>query len=300
MHPRNRDRDGYDFHALLGAAPELKAFVSPHPCGGDTIDFSDPNAVTELNHALLKLHYGIQHWEIPRGYLCPAVPGRADYIHHVADLLASDNGGSIPRGDAVTAFDIGVGANAIYPIIGVKEYDWRFMGSDIDATALESASRIVAGHAALKSRVILRLQPNANELFAGIARVGETFALCLCNPPFHASEAQASAGTLRKLRNLGECATAPLRLNFGGRANELWCLGGEPGFIDRMIRQSAAVPALCGWFTTLVSKSSSLSAIHHALKKVQALEVRTIPMAQGQKQSRIVAWSYLPAQHRRR
>jgi 23S rRNA (adenine1618-N6)-methyltransferase len=49
---------------------------------------------------------------------------------------------------------------------------------------------------------------------------------------------------------------------------------------------------MCRWFTTLVAQSAHLPAIRHALKAAQAADVRIIPMAQGQKQSRIVAWTF--------
>ena len=81
-------------------------------------------------------------------------------------------------------------------------------------------------------------------------------------------------------------------MNFGGQSNELWCPGGEAGFVRRMIQESAARPNLCRWFTTLVSKRESLPSINHALKTVNALDVRLIELSHGQKKSRIVAWKF--------
>ena len=43
-----------------------------------------------LNKALLAHFYAVKHWDIPDGFLCPPVPGRADYVHHLADLLAGE------------------------------------------------------------------------------------------------------------------------------------------------------------------------------------------------------------------
>jgi 23S rRNA (adenine1618-N6)-methyltransferase len=80
--------------------------------------------------------------------------------------------------------------------------------------------------------------------------------------------------------------------NFGGQANELWCEGGELGFIRRMITQSARVAERCRWFTTLVSQNAHLPALRSALKQVPVTEVRVIEMAQGQKKSRVLAWTY--------
>lgn len=292
MHPRNRHGQGYDFAALIAASPELRGFVAPTGHGADSIDFADPSAVKALNRALLKSYYGINRWDLPSGYLCPAVPGRADYLHYLADLLATDHDGVIPRGGGVTVLDIGVGANCIYPIIGSHEYGWRFVGSDIDSVALRNAGEIIRANPALADRVQCRLQPSAAAFFQGVARAGETFDACLCNPPFHGSAEAAAAGTRRKVRNLTGKPARDITLNFGGTRGELWCAGGELAFVRRLIAESAAVPRLCRWFTTLVSKSAHLPAFEQALRHVNAADVRTIEMAQGQKKSRILAWRF--------
>lgn len=117
--------------------------MSLNPYNTLSIDFADPVAVALLNKTLLKYFYGVAEWGIPPEYLCPPVPGRADYLHHLADLLSHCNGGTIPRGASIRALDIGVGANCIYPIIGHCEYGWSFVGADIDPVALASAKRIV-------------------------------------------------------------------------------------------------------------------------------------------------------------
>lgn len=167
LHPRNRHSGRYDFPKLIAACPELGEYVILNPYGKQSIDFANPDAVRVFNRALLRQFYGIQHWDIPAGYLCPPVPGRADYLHGLADLLAADNAGVIPRGAAVRVLDIGTGANCIYPLIGHREYGWRFTGSDIDATALASARTIVAANR-LDKAIELRRQDTSTQLFKGI------------------------------------------------------------------------------------------------------------------------------------
>ncbi len=125
LHPRNRHQGRYDFAALIAVEPRLKAFVIINPYGKQSIDFANPAAVRVFNAALLKQLYGIKDWQIPEGYLCPPVPGRADYIHGLADLLASDAKGVIPRGAGFTALDVGTGANCIYPLLGQHDYAMR-------------------------------------------------------------------------------------------------------------------------------------------------------------------------------
>ncbi|MGL4448473.1 MAG: 23S rRNA (adenine(1618)-N(6))-methyltransferase RlmF, partial [Shewanella sp.] len=259
LHPRNKHRHGYDFAALMAASPALAAFVAPNAYGNVSIDFADPQAVLALNRALLAHHYRILHWDLPPGYLCPPIPGRVDYLHHLADLLAA--GGEIPRGKAVRVLDIGVGANAIYPLLGAREYGWRFVGSDIDPVSVKAA-QLLAQANGLSQQLELRVQTRPTQIFAGIIAPGEHYAFSLCNPPFHASLAEASTSSARKWRNLNKTTatnSAPV-LNFGGQKAELWCDGGEAAFLARMIQESQQFADQVGWFSSLVSKADNLPA----------------------------------------
>jgi len=283
LHPRNRFRTRYDFPQLIECSPGLAAFVKKNAHGDDSIDYADPQAVKALNQALLKQAYGLQHWDIPPGYLCPPIPGRSDYIHHLADLIV------LRRGSAVRVLDIGTGANCIYPLIGASDYGWSFVGVEVDPIALRWAKKLAASNPSVASLIEFRQQKSAMNCFQGIILPSERFDLTMCNPPFHASAAEAAAGTQRKLRNLGVKKEV---LNFGGKADELWCKGGELDFIRRMIEESAALASNCDWFTTLVSKSEHLPRLEKTLRQVKASEVRIIDMAQGQKKSRILAWTF--------
>ncbi len=301
LHPRNRHQGRYDFPALIQASPELGAFVIINPYGNESIDFANPTAVKVFNRALLKQFYGIAHWDIPADYLCPPIPGRADYLHYLADLLAAGNGGEIPRGAKVRALDIGVGANCIYPLLGNREYAWQFLGSDIADSAIASAKTIVQSNPGLDEAIELRLQRDSTHIFQGLLNADERFDLTLCNPPFHASAQEASSGSTRKWRNLGKLD--PQRklpvLNFGGQAAELWCQGGEAAFVSRLIEESATVGQQVLWFSSLISKVGNLPGVYSALKKAGALQVKTVEMAQGQKQSRFVAWTFQTPEQQR-
>ena len=291
LHPRNRHRKGYDFDALVAVGPELESFVSVNEHGNKSIPFSKPEAVRALNTALLRKHYGIAYWDFPENYLCPPIPGRVDYIHHVADLLAESNGGSIPTGKDVRILDLGVGANCIYPILGVAEYNWSFVGTEVDPVALEAARRIAAINPALRDQVEIRQQKYRSSILRGIAE-GERFHLCMSNPPFHASRTEAEAASKRKLRNLGldtDGYDSPEK-NFGGKDHELWYNGGEVGFISKMIKESTEDPRMCAWYTSLVSRRSNLAILLKTLKRTNPKEFRVIDMAQGQKVSRILCW----------
>ena len=293
LHPRNKHRVRYDFKQLIEHCPGLAEFVRLNVYQDESIDFSNPQAVLMLNKALLKKDYGIDYWEIPPDYLCPPIPGRADYIHYMADLLGGSNYGKMPKANQVKCLDIGVGASCIYPIIGNVAYGWSFIGSEIDTVSIESAQQIIAKNPSLKGKVELRLQANPKDIFYGIITKDERIDLSVCNPPFHASKAEAKSGAIRKVSNLsGKKITRPV-LNFGGQNNELWCEGGERKFVRNMIRESQKFADSCFWFSSLISKQSNLKSIYEALKKAEATEVKTIPMGQGNKTSRIVAWTFL-------
>ncbi len=298
LHPRNPHRFLYDFKQLTAVCPELAPYVSLNKYNNKSIDFSDPKAVIALNKALLKQFYDIGKWDLPEGYLCPPIPGRADYIHYIADLLSSENEGLIPR-ECVNVLDIGIGANCVYPIVGHKEYGWHFAGSDIDPAAIASAQKIIDSNAVLTGAVQCRLQKSSSDIFTGIIHPDDSFDLTICNPPFHASAKEAMEGSIRKWKNLGVKKNSDV-LNFGGTNTELWTAGGEEAFVRKMIEQSAKIPTQCLWFTSLISNRYTLHAVDRLLKQFQACDVKIIDMAQGQKISRLVAWTFLTQQERKK
>jgi 23S rRNA (adenine1618-N6)-methyltransferase len=269
LHPRNRHRSRYDMNALCLSCPPLQDYIVQTPAGEPSVNFADPQAVKMLNKALLAHYYGVANWDIPEGFLCPPVPGRADYLHHLADLLAEDRDGIIPQ--QATVLDIGTGANLIYPLIGAHEYHWRFTGSEIGAEAFASAQAIINANPGLSRAIRLRRQKEAASIFNGIIHKNETYDATMCNPPFHDSAAAARAGSERKRRNLGQAEDAAL--NFGGQQQELWCEGGEVAFILRMIAESKQFGRQVKWFTTLVSRGDNLPPLYRALTEAGAVKV---------------------------
>ncbi|CEN55615.1 23S rRNA (adenine(1618)-N(6))-methyltransferase RlmF [Candidatus Methylopumilus turicensis] len=292
MHPRNKHQGRYDLQSLSLANPSLKSFVKLNAFNDLSIDFANPIAVKALNKALLMLDYNITDWDIPDQFLCPPIPGRADYIHFLADLIGHN------QTSVVKGLDVGVGANVIYPLIGHREYEWDFVGVDINLIAIQNAQRVLDKNN-LSSAIELRLQKNPKQIFNGIIREQDFFEFSMCNPPFHASLKDAQAGTKRKMNGLAKTSgnrpskTENPTLNFGGQAEELYCEGGEISFINQMIEESQRYQHQCRWFTTLVSKSSNLPKIQHLLKASSVKKTNVVEMSQGQKQSRFVAWSYM-------
>lgn len=301
MHHKNRHKQGYKFKALIKAEPKLSKFIIKNKFNGqDTIDFSDALALKTLNLALLKCHYQISFWDIPDGYLCPPIPGRVDYLHHLKDLLSHTPKQFLCKDSAVNVLDIGTGASCIYPILGQREYNWRFVASDIDPVSIKVAKQILSENKDLKENIRCRLQTNKNHIFKGVINDAEFYHLSLCNPPFHKSLADASEGTSRKWQNLNRTKkntkTKLTKLNFGGQKAELWCNGGELAFISKMIKESKQYHHQVIWFTCLVSKKQHLSKLKLLLQKASANQIKVINMSQGQKISRFIAWSFFDMQ----
>jgi 23S rRNA (adenine1618-N6)-methyltransferase len=303
LHPRNRNKSRYNFKKLIEENPALKKYVAVNKYGSETIDFFNADAVKLLNQALLKKDYGIDHWDIPQDFLCPPVPGRADYIHHIADLLGNDDNENIPRGPRVKVLDIGTGANCIYPIIGCIEYDWNFVAADINPKSIQIATAITKAN---KLAIEVRLQRNPSNIFKGVIKADEHFDITTCNPPFHASAEDAIHANMRKVKNLSKGKATDSKGNkpitavsFGGQHTELWCVGGEIRFVRDMIKESALFKKNVLWFSTLVSKEGNLKDIYESLRNVNARQVKTIDMGQGNKSSRVVAWSYHTANERK-
>ena len=294
LHPRNLHHGRYDLKKLCQVCPQLAQYIITNPKDEPTIDFSNADALRVLNQALLNYFYHVDFWQIPPGYLCPPIPGRVDYIHYLADLLAEDAGGSVPRGKQVKVLDIGTGANCIYPILGSQIYNWSFVATDIDPVSIKTAKLIVKSNQNLKPFIKLRLQKNEKSIFDGIIKPQDRFALTICNPPFHASMEKALAGSARKVNNLskGQAGNNQLKLNFGGQKNELCCVGGEIAFLKQMCRESKNYGEQVNWFTSLVSKSTNIPPLKKLLTQLAAKQIKVIKMSQGQKESRLIAWRF--------
>ncbi|MCF2946701.1 23S rRNA (adenine(1618)-N(6))-methyltransferase RlmF [Paraglaciecola aquimarina] len=301
LHPRSLHSDGYPLDELVSHCPDLQTFVIIKPDGGKTINFSEPDAVKALNAALLDYYYQIKFWDIPTGYLCPPIPGRADYVHHIADLLAENQLKEVAKNSQVIGLDIGTGANLVYPILANRIYGWNMYGTDIDPVSIKSAENIILSNPVLKDNIQVVQQSKPTDIFTGVVASDQVFDFCMCNPPFHASAKEAQAGSMRKVNNLAKHAkkrqshmagSKIKSLNFSGQANELWCEGGELAFIQRMITQSPKFAKQIKWFTCLVSKKEHLPQLTKVLEQSADIDWKVVDMAQGQKISRFLAWRF--------
>ena len=279
LHPNNKFNTSYDFDDLIIKNPALKEFVAENKYGSITIDFSNPIAVKELNKALLFTFDKIALWNFPNKNLCPPIPGRLDYIHHLADLLSTE--------EDVKILDIGTGATCIYPLLGVAAYNWNFVAVDIDLDSLDTAQDIIDDNN-LDAQIKLRQQLDENQILKGILEEDDSFSAVMCNPPFYKSAEEAQGANKRKNKNLGNSAVR----NFSGNNNELWYVGGEKAFLHNYLYESSLYKDKSTWFTSLVSKKENVESMEKSSKKLGATAFKVIPMSQGNKVTRIVCWKY--------
>ncbi|WP_347925513.1 23S rRNA (adenine(1618)-N(6))-methyltransferase RlmF [Pontimicrobium sp. SW4] len=292
MHKNNKHQKNYDFEKLSQSVPELKPYIFKNDYGTLTIDFANPEAVKLLNKALLKTYYAVDYWEFQDDHLCPPIPGRVDYIHYLADLLKN-----FKSPNPIKVLDVGTGATCIYPLLGYSVYNWSFVSTDVDVKALKNA-QIIIDKNNLASNIELRLQTNNAHILKGIIKLTDAFTLSMCNPPFYKSEQEATEATIRKLKGLKMEHAIPIR-NFSGTANELWYQGGEKAFLHNYLYESSLFKTNNFWYTSLVSNKDLVKSMQKSLKKLGAKEVKVISMEQGNKVSRVVAWTFLTSEQQK-
>ena len=291
MHPHNPYINSYNLKYLADNYPTLKDHLILNPLGKETIDFSNPQAVYTLNKALLLTDFGLEAYNLPLGYLIPPIPGRLDYLLQLRDFLADVF--EKDMNSELHGLDIGTGANGIYCILGTQHFNWTMVGTESDSKAVEIAKSNISRTKTLQEKVVIRHQKTKGFLFRNCIDSHEQFDFTVCNPPFHSSRDEAIKGSIRKLKNLGVATRNDgFSLNFQGQANELWCNGGEALFVKRLIKESILFKDQVRVFTSLVAKKDNLPKIEKQLSKVKAT-YQIIPMTQGHKKSRFIAWWFV-------
>lgn len=312
-HPRNAFQGSYDIPKLCDAYPKLRDFVvyAPHR---PTIDFSNPHAVRALNTALLFCDYQVTMWDLPNDSLIPPIPGRADYIHSIADVLQSSGGGGtkiLPVGPHLRGLDIGTGASLIYPLLGSSLYRWSFTGTDVSCESLQAAQRIATANRR-QDTIELRHQPHQEHVLQNVIQPHEEFDFVMCNPPFYPTQQAFEWASQRKIKNLrtnrakrrSPVVTTSLSTTMGassncsGQSHELWYPGGEVNFLSIMMQESRSFGRQCLWFSALVSRRWHVPRLQRTLPP-HAQEVRVVAMGQGNKSATILFWSFLDGTQQR-
>lgn len=333
IHPRNKYSDKPpDFAQLASLYPSFKPFVFYSRDGRPRIDWTDFNATRELTRILLLHDHGVSWW-IPDGQLCPTVPNRSNYIHWIEDLLSSE---IIPTrksiSEKVRGFDIGTGANCIYPLLGASLLAWSFVGSDVTDVALEWAERNVKNNPHIADLIEIRKVGNfigsfsMRELHDGnlINVESETDADVVVSAIEEAEPLVPSSfdmragadnsyfgppillGVVRDDEKFDFCMCNPPffetmveaglnpKTSCGGTPAEMVCPGGERAFITRIIEDSFTLKESFRWYTSMVGRKSNLKFLMSKLREVGATIVKTTEFVQGQTCRWGLAWSFLP------
>ncbi|CAL5060693.1 unnamed protein product [Urochloa decumbens] len=304
IHPRNRYAAAPpDFAALAELYPSFRPFVSVSDRGRASVDFTDFSATRELTRVLLLHDHGVNWW-IPDGQLCPTVPNRSNYIHWIEDLLSSNLIPPISSSSGkVRGFDIGTGANCIYPLLGASLLGWSFVGSDVTDVALEWAKKNVESNPHLaelieirnanaapfpsESEAIVReniLEPVEDaamqkpHVLVDVVKESESFDFCMCNPPFFESIEEAGLNP---------------KTSCGGTAEEMVCHGGELAFVTRIIEDSVSLKNSFRWFTSMVGRKANLKLLMTKAREAGASVVKTTEFVQGQTARWGLAWSFI-------
>ena len=317
MHPRKFSPPRIPTRGARGDAPAAFPYLVETKDGRRTID---PRRGTPpwSSTALLDTFYGVKHWDVPRGHLCPPAANRANYVHWIEDLLELSRPASASAsaaGPAVVGLDVGVGASCVYPLIGASLNGWRFVGIDVTDVAVASARANAAGNPAIRHLIEIRdartfrdsgtseaeaandttqtqtqTQTRTNDSRAAAGSLllpaileHETFAFCVCNPPFFDSDRAAGA---RRRKNPGS--------DFGGSDAETSFPGGERAFTARLFQDSLALRGRVHWFTTMCGKKETAKHLRRALasRDARVAAVRTTVFRQGKTARWGVAWSF--------
>lgn len=280
LHPKNPYTTDYDFDELVKHNETLGKYIVRNKHGIKTIKFGDQRAVKALNKALLKSRYDV-HWDIPKGYVCPSIPGRLNYLLHVADLL--------PKKD-IKMLDVGTGANLIYPILGTCHFSWQCTATELHPDSISHAQQTIAHNPALET-VDLRVQKDKECILDHIIQPDDKFDVLVCNPPFYKNAEDAQKKNERKVRNLQ--SKQKTKLNFAGRSSELWTEGGESQFITQLAEESVQFRDQVGLFTALISRMDSIEGITDMIGSIPRTEVEVVDMGLGNKKSRFITWKFI-------
>ncbi|KAJ1630946.1 hypothetical protein T492DRAFT_613302, partial [Pavlovales sp. CCMP2436] len=330
MHPRNAyAARPPDFAELSAAFPALGAFCRPSRPGSAhalTINWRDARALRALTAALLACTFGVQ-WSLPEGHLCPTVPSRLNYLLWLEDLLGGPpavRAGARP----LRGVDVGVGASCIYPLLGHAALGWHFVGTDVDAAALEAARGNVARNgweAAIELRhararwsraagegETARSEPGPLEAGAAGREPPPERTACVAGGAPAPDEGGSDAAAPPLLGALGpderfdfvmsnppfyeshaEAAARPNpHTQREATAHELVTAGGEVGFVGQLLTESQGACGRVRWFTSLLGKRASAEPLLRQLRAMAPVAARLAVLEQGGTSRWVLAWTY--------
>lgn len=216
-------------------------------------------------------------------------------------LTFSENGeyfGTRP----IWGLDTGVGACGIYPLLGAKQLNWHFIGTEVDEASLHSAQKNIERNQ-LDPLIKLILVENAQTtpFFAtAVAQAPDSHLhFTMCNPPFFEdpSKSPISEDSSDSTWQSREKPKSP-REHPAGSEFEIQTLGGEVGFVARMMDESVEFQEQIAIFTCMIGHKANLDVLRkklYELRSQHALKFIFTEFCQGTRLRWGVAWTFNPA-----
>ncbi|KAG2378095.1 hypothetical protein C9374_008717 [Naegleria lovaniensis] len=258
-----------------------------------SLDWKNAEAVMNLTKVLLKHDFDIE-WSLPLDHLCPPVTNRANYIHWLNDLLELEKSNETTMSTITTSteldrpivgIDVGTGASCIYPLLGHKMYQWKFIATDISEESLKIAhENIMKNNESFQQSVYLvHVDESSQDILKNILSNIESMPhekpswlrqltrvdFTMCNPPFFDEDEPVNRNPKNDCR---------------GNSNEMVTVGGEETFVKRMIedsvflmthKHSMSIFENC-WFSSMLGKKKTLQPLKEYIAQLNANEMKLL------------------------
>jgi 23S rRNA (adenine1618-N6)-methyltransferase len=158
------------------------------------------------------------------------------------------------------------------------------VGTDIDAQSFSYANQNIERNG-LTSRVRTKLNTAEDALISPKAFDLDKLDFVMCNPPFYSSAEDMTASSAGKSDSPSAVCT--------GAEVEMICLGGDAGFVLRMVEESRELKDTVRWYTSMLGKLSSVHQVVDRLKEIGINNWAVTLLRAGNKTRRwAVGWSY--------
>eukprot|EP00035_Acanthoeca_spectabilis_P001068 m.77372 g.77372 ORF g.77372 m.77372 type:complete len:403 (+) comp10607_c0_seq1:286-1494(+) len=317
LRPFVRDRSGEAWVAPPDPASPGSAGAAPAPAPQKRpkyrYDFSQAGATTAFTTVLLERDFGLR-LDLPQGQLAPTLPQKLNYIHWIEDLIAlptapevlgmgcsaeplasaplESAGSKIVREAGkgeVVGVDIGTGCSSIYPLLVTSLHpDWIMIATELSDVGREYASKNIAANKR-QDRISLVDVDNPLAVLRGTVFPAD-FVLsnppidfCMCNPPFFdLDEPTENRSGRRGTRQHGKA----------GSDAEMMTVGGEAGFVGRLIEDSLELKHAVRWYTSMLGKKASIKTLQRQLLEHGFPTILRATFEQGKTHRWALAWSY--------
>ena len=278
-----------------------------------------------LSRAILDKYFQLNLKCVPKGYLCPPIPNRFNYILWLKDLIQEIQRPTYftdcPAKLAHRGIDLGTGVSCIYPLLLSRRdftagQRWQFLGTDIDPFSIQCAQENIDANG-LEKVIKVALVPPA-PVGGGCRTVPKTNINGIpssnkneVKTPLNTAMIAANQTYLEDQIQFDFCMTNPPFYSTKDEAslprsgddrdridmtlNESVYPGGEVGFALDMIYDSFNYRDRVGLYTLMLSIKSSLITLEKQLITLgfHLGQIRTTEFIQGKITRWGIAWTFL-------